>query len=168
MYCARVVNRWPSKDCVSLSDNDIEAPPSPPVKWLNLGLLSLASLFALVLWFSASAVVPQLTAEWHLSGVQQSWLTMSVQIGFVIGALVSAAFNLADRISPPRLVAVSALLGALFNGAIPFLDAGATPTILFRFLTGVSLAGVYPPAAMHVGEHTIIVLHEPLDGIGDL
>ena len=154
MYCARVVNRWPSKDCVSLSDNDIEAPPSPPVKWLNLGLLSLASLFALVLWFSASAVVPQLTAEWHLSGVQQSWLTMSVQIGFVIGALVSAAFNLADRISPPRLVAVSALLGALFNGAIPFLDAGATPTILFRFLTGVSLAGVYPPGMKIVASWT--------------
>lgn len=52
-------------------------------------------------WFSASAVVPQLTSEWGLSGAQQSWLTMSVQVGFVTGALLSAILNLADRLPGP-------------------------------------------------------------------
>ena len=41
--------------------------------------------------------VPQLTIEWNLTDGEQSWLTMSVQLGFVIGALVSAFLNLPDR-----------------------------------------------------------------------
>ncbi|MDQ4076535.1 MAG: MFS transporter [Chloroflexota bacterium] len=125
------------------------ASPTLPVslagKWRNLGLLALAELLAMALWFSASAVVPQLTTEWGLSGGEQSWMTMSVQIGFVVGALVSAILNLADRISARHLFAASALAGALFNGAIPLFDSGPGPTIVLRFLTGVSLAGVYPP-----------------------
>src|SRR5688572_24354384 len=67
-------------------------------KWRNLALLATSELLAMTLWFSASTVAPQLTAEWHLSGNQQAWLTMSVQLGFVGGALLSAVFNLADRL----------------------------------------------------------------------
>ena len=114
-----------------------------PGKWRTVGLLALAELLAMSVWFSASAVVPQLTAEWGLSGAQQSWLTMSVQVGFVTGALLSAVLNLADRLPAQRLVAASAVLAAAANAAIPFLDAG--PAMAFRFLTGMALAGVYPP-----------------------
>ena len=67
------------------------------VKWRSLGFLALAELLAMGLWFSASAVVPQLTGQWGLSGTQQAWLTMSVQIGFVLGTLISGTLNLADR-----------------------------------------------------------------------
>ncbi len=70
---------------------------TPPRKWRNLTALALAELLAMALWFSASAVVPQLTIEWKLSGGQASWMTMSVQIGFVCGTLLSAMLNLADR-----------------------------------------------------------------------
>ena len=114
-------------------------------KWRNLWLLTLAELFAMGLWFSASAVVPQLTAEWQLTGNQQSWLTMTVQAGFVAGAIVSAATNLADRISPHTLLAASALAGAGFNAAIALLAGAAGPAMVLRFLTGFCLAGVYPP-----------------------
>jgi MFS family permease len=114
-------------------------------KWWSLSLLAVAELLAMSLWFSASAVVPQLTLEWDLSGAQQSWLTMSVQIGFVAGALVSAALNLADRLSARWLFAASALLGAIFNAAIALFATAPEGTIMLRFLTGVCLAGVYPP-----------------------
>jgi MFS family permease len=119
---------------------------SMPGKWRTLGFLILAELLAMSVWFSASAVVPQLTAEWGLSSGAQSWLTMSVQVGFVTGALLSAVLNLADRLSAQRLVAVSALIAAGFNAAIPLLDAGPGPTLVLRFLTGMALAGVYPPS----------------------
>lgn len=119
--------------------------PHLPGKWRTISLLVIAELFAISVWFSASAVVPQLTAEWELSGAEQSWLTMSVQIGFVVGALLSAVLNLADRLSAQRLVAVSALAAAVFNAAIPLLDAGPAPALALRFLTGMALAGVYPP-----------------------
>ena len=107
-------------------------------------LLAVAELLAMALWFSASAVVPQLTAEWGLSGGERSWLTMSVQLGFVVGALLSALFNLADRIPIPRLFGCSALLGAIFNGLILLVSADPLPIFFLRFLTGVALAGVYP------------------------
>ena len=97
------------------------------------------------LWFSASAVVPQLTAEWGLDGGQQSWLTMSVQLGFVGGALISALLTLSDRVSPPPLIAISTLAGALFNGLIPVADGSLGVVLGLRFLTGAALAGVYPP-----------------------
>ena len=110
-----------------------------------MGLLAAAELLAMTVWFSASAVVPQLTAEWHLSGGQRSWLTMSVQIGFVAGALLSAVLNLADRFAAHRLFAASTLVAAGANAAIPLLDAGPGPTLALRFVTGFALAGVYPP-----------------------
>lgn len=114
-------------------------------KWTQVGLLAFAELLAMTVWFSASAVVPQLTAEWNLSGAQKSWLTMSVQIGFVAGALLSAVLNLADRYAANRFVAASAFLAAGANAAIPLLDPGLGPTLALRFLTGFALAGVYPP-----------------------
>jgi MFS family permease len=114
-------------------------------KWRVLSFLAFAELLAMALWFSGSAVVPQLTAEWHLSGSSQAWMTMSVQIGFVIGALMSAMLNLPDRLPLTALIAWSTALGALCNVAIPLFDAGTGVTILLRTLTGMTLAGVYPP-----------------------
>ena len=107
--------------------------------------LGVAEILSMALWFSASAVVPQLILEWGLDDGQQSWLTMSVQLGFVAGALTSAVLNLADRIPPRWLVAGSAALGALFNAAIALFVDSAAPAIVLRFLTGFTLAGVYPP-----------------------
>jgi len=114
-------------------------------KGRNLALLALVVLLAKTVWFSASAVVPQLVGEWGLSAGQQAWMTMTVQIGFVVGALLSAVFNLADRFPAEKLLAGSALAAAVANGAIPLLDAGPGPTLALRFATGIFLAGVYPP-----------------------
>jgi MFS family permease len=114
-------------------------------KWRNVSLLAFATLLAMSVWFSASAVVPQLTAEWRLSGALQSWLTTSVQLGFVAGALLSSLLTLSDRLPIPRLFAISALAAAAFNAAIPLLGAGPGAALAFRFLTGFALAGVYPP-----------------------
>lgn len=121
-------------------------------KWQQLLLLAVIQWLAMTLWFSASAVIGPLKAQWYLSPGQEAWLTISVQLGFVIGALASAVLNLADRIPPPRLMAACSLLGAGFNAAIPLLvgsdrgrtEAGFLAVILLRMATGVMLAGVYP------------------------
>ena len=110
-----------------------------------LVILSLAELLAMSLWFSATAVIPALTAEWHLSAGDQAWLTMSVQCGFVVGTLLSAVLTLSDVFSARNVFAVSAVLGALANSAIPLFATGLESALVFRFLTGVCLAGVYPP-----------------------
>jgi MFS family permease len=112
-----------------------------------------AQLFAMSLWFSASAVVPQFTKEWSLDSGQQSWLTMSVQTGFVAGALFSAGFNLADRIPANRLIALGAVAGAAANAAI-VIAPGVAPVLALRFLTGFSLAAVYPPGMKLIASWT--------------
>ncbi|MCP3917659.1 MAG: MFS transporter [bacterium] len=116
-------------------------------KWPVLTALAMAELLAMSLWFSASAVVPQLEAEWALDATSRAWLTMSVQLGFVAGALASAITSLSDRVSAAKLFAVCALLGALANASIPALDGAGGPglAIGMRFVTGICLAGVYPP-----------------------
>lgn len=115
-----------------------------PGKWRTLFLLSLAELLAMSVWFSASAVVPALTEAWDLSDSGQAWLTMSVQIGFVVGALGSSVLTLADRIPSRTFFASTALLAALATALIPLLARGLSLALVLRFLTGMVLAGVYP------------------------
>ena len=50
-----------------------------------LGILSVAELLGMSLWFAASAVSPQLAARWSLESQQAGWLTTIVQLGFVLG-----------------------------------------------------------------------------------
>ena len=113
-------------------------------KWRTLWLLSLAELLGMAVWFSASAVVPALTDAWGLSAGGRAWLTMSVQVGFVVGALASAVFNLADRLPSCRLFAASAVAAGIATALIPLASTGLGLALVLRFLTGVFLAGVYP------------------------
>jgi MFS family permease len=117
-----------------------------PARWRTLALLAIAELLGMSLWFSGSAVVPALTKEWNLSSGAASWLTLSVQLGFVTGTLLSALFNLPDIISPRHLFTLTAIAAAIANGAFGFLAHEASAGIPLRFLTGLFLAGVYPPA----------------------
>ena len=113
-------------------------------KWRTLLLLALAELLGMSVWFSASAVVPVLTQAWALDEAGRAWLTMSVQMGFVIGAFGSALFNLSDLISARKLFTASALLAALSTAMIAWFATSLIPALILRFLTGFFLAGVYP------------------------
>ncbi len=115
-------------------------------KTANLLMLALSALLAKSLWFSASAVVPQLSVYWSLDSDQRAWLTMSVQLGFVAGALCSAILNLSDRFDLKRFVVISTLFAAAANLAIVAGQVSYDAAIALRFLTGFGIAGVYPPA----------------------
>jgi MFS family permease len=109
-------------------------------------LLAIAELFSMSLWFSGSAVVPSLAREWNLSEGAANWLTLSVQLGFVAGTLLSALLNLPDIIKPRHLFTLTAIAGALVNSAFGLFARSVAVAIALRFLTGMFLAGVYPPA----------------------
>ncbi|HEX6044069.1 MAG TPA: MFS transporter [Pyrinomonadaceae bacterium] len=116
-----------------------------PGRWRALTLLAAAELLGMSLWFSGSAVVPALASEWNLTGEQVSWIAIAVQLGFVAGTLLSATLNLPDIITTRHLFAVSAFLGAAANAIFGLYVKDPQTAILLRFLTGVCLAGVYPP-----------------------
>lgn len=114
-------------------------------KRANLLLITLAQVLALSLWFSGTAAGPGLLRE--ASGAVpgfQSWLTSSVQAGFVLGTLLSAVLSLPDRFDPRRVFAAAALAGAVVNAVILLLPVGGAADLVCRFLTGAALAGVYP------------------------
>jgi MFS family permease len=110
-----------------------------------LVLLAGAQVFAFGVWFSASALAPQLAASWSLTPQQSGWLTTIVQLGFVAGTAVAAVLNLADIIPIRSYYAASALAAAACNAALLAVD-GYAPALALRFGTGFFLAGVYPPA----------------------
>ena len=112
--------------------------------WKMLGLLALAELLGMSVWFSASAVSAQYRAMWQLSPAETGWLTTIVSLGFVCGTAIAAILNLADVVPGRLLFSVSACIASLTNAAL-LADPGYRATLFFRFLTGVSLAGVYPP-----------------------
>jgi MFS family permease len=106
--------------------------------------ICLAELGALSLWFSATAVIPSLTTAW-MSPAAQAWLSMAVTLGFVAGTAISAILTLADWIGARRLFAIAATGAALANLALlVWMDAFGI-VMACRFLTGLMLAGAYPP-----------------------
>jgi MFS family permease len=117
----------------------------PPVgRWRFLALLAIAVVLSMTIWFSATAVVTELTARWRLSPSGAAWLTNGVQLGFVVGALGSSLVNLADLVRLHRLMAVAAAAGAAANLFL-LTEPGIAGAVAARILTGVALAGVYPP-----------------------
>ena len=117
-----------------------------PARWRQLAVLSLAELLALSLWFSASAVLPALQHEWALGAGGSAGLTIAVQLGFIAGTLASALGNLPDVWSARHLMAGSALVGAAANAALALWVDSLAPALALRFVTGVAMAGAYPPA----------------------
>jgi MFS family permease len=116
-----------------------------PSRWRVLALLAVAELLGMSLWFAASAVSAQYATRWALTPSAAGWLTTIVQVGFVAGTAVSALLNLPDVVPLRPLFAVSAVAGALANAAL-LVVTDYRATLVCRFLTGVALAGVYPPA----------------------
>lgn len=118
---------------------------SDPRRWRVLGLLALAELLGMSIWFAGSAIAPQLQAAWGLSGSQVGWLSTAVQLGFVAGTAVIAVLNLADIVASRVLFSVAAACGAAFNASLLLTDGFGT-AVATRFACGFCLAGVYPPA----------------------
>ncbi|MGI9507076.1 MAG: MFS transporter [Geminicoccaceae bacterium] len=113
-------------------------------KGWSLGLLLIAEVAAMGLWFVSAAILPDLLQEVALSSARQAALSSSVQAGFMVGAIMSAVLGLPDRFDPRRIFAISAILGGLFNAALLVVDPGSALSIGARFITGALLAGVYP------------------------
>jgi MFS family permease len=96
-------------------------------------------------WFSASAIAPQLREAWSLSATQTGWLTSAVQLGFVAGTAAAALLNLADLVPARVYFGASALAAAACNAAL-LAAGGFEAALVTRFGVGFFLAGVYPPA----------------------
>ncbi len=117
----------------------------PPAAFRELGVLVTAVVLGMSPWFSATVVAGPMAQEWGVSPSRAIWLTLGVQLGFVLGSLVSASLLLADRLQPRRLAAWSAATAAISTTLLVLPGIGSTTAVLLRIIVGMALAGVYPP-----------------------
>ena len=139
----------PANSSPESDDDSAVAMDRPPQQRGQLVLLAVAVVLSMSPWFSTAAVMPQLRKLWRLDSNAASWLTISVQLGFVFGALLSSVLNLADRVRPRRLILVGSVSAAVANMGV-VQGGGYGPALISRFVTGAALAFVYPPAVKAV------------------
>ncbi|MBD0833602.1 MFS transporter [Aestuariibaculum sediminum] len=114
-----------------------------PVKFI-LPIIVIAQFFCTSLWFAGNAVLGDLVKSFNLDTTVVGHLTSAVQFGFIIGTLIFALFTVSDRYSPSKVFLFCALLGACFNLGTTLNGNSFINIVLFRFLTGFCLAGIYP------------------------
>ena len=93
-------------------------------KYTALSLISLCLIGALSTWFSATVILPELSDMAQLSDSQEIWLTNGVQLGFVLGALIIAVFNISDIVSLTKLIGLCCTGAALANALLIFSNGG--------------------------------------------
>ena len=119
--------------------------PQPTGRFRALLILSICIILSMTTWFSATAVIPKLQSIWNLTPTLSAWLTIGVQLGFVIGAIGSSIVSLSDVVSSKKLMIYGSIGAAIANLGLLLVD-NAYLAIFLRLMTGVFLALVYPPS----------------------
>ena len=107
-------------------------------------VIVLAQFCCTSLWFAGNAVMSDLVLNFALPPEALGHLTSAVQLGFITGTLLFAFLRVADRFSPSKVFFFCALAGAVFNLEAALEMNNFASLLIFRFLTGFSLAGIYP------------------------
>jgi len=107
-------------------------------------IIVLAQFLCTSLWFAGNAVLSDLIKGLETSSGFLAQLTSSVQFGFISGTLIFAILTISDRFSPSKVFFICAVIAALCNLGLTFPDGSTFSLLLFRFLTGFFLAGIYP------------------------
>jgi len=109
-----------------------------------LPIIIFSQFFCTSLWFAGNAILSDLIVNFGISENSLGYLSSSVQLGFIVGALVFAILCFADRYSPSKVFFVCAILAAFFNLGMVWEGNTLLSILVFRFFTGFFLAGIYP------------------------
>lgn len=108
-----------------------------------LGLAGLATF---------SALLPQFRAVWGLSNTQAGWLTGVYYAAYVIAVPVLTA--LTDHRDARKILLVGLGAGAVASFGFAVWADGFGSALVWRFLSGISLAGIYMPGLKLLSDHT--------------
>ncbi|MEO0604508.1 MAG: MFS transporter, partial [Myxococcota bacterium] len=113
-----------------------------PTPFVVLASIVAAQFAGTCPWFAGNAVLPELEATLGITG-SIAFTTSAVQFGFIVGTLVLAVSGITDRWSASTVFTLAALGAAVTNlGMLAAYDQ--LSLAMWRFGTGVALAGVYP------------------------
>lgn len=111
---------------------------------LILPIIVIAQFFCTSLWFAGNSIISDIARDFNLDQNFLAHLTSAIQFGFITGTLVFAVLTISDRFSPSKVFFLSSILAGLFNLGISLNNITPAEILLFRFLTGFFLAGIYP------------------------
>jgi len=115
-----------------------------PGKAVSLGLLLACEVAAMTVWFASAAVVSSIRQTTTIGAQEAALLTSALQVGFVLGTLISALLTLADRFDPRRLFMASALTAAGATALLSLLPPTGPLVLALRLISGMCMAGIYP------------------------
>lgn len=105
-----------------------------------------------MLGFSAvPALLPELQSAWSLSATAAGALTGAFFAGYMVAVPVLTA--LTDRIDARKVYLAATLLAALGNAGLALLAQDFTSGVVFQFLAGIGLAGMYMPGLKLLTDH---------------
>lgn len=125
---------------------------SKTTNWI-LPLLIFSQFCCTSLWFAGNSIVTDLIRTFNLDAQSLGYISSSVQFGFIIGTFIFALFTISDRFSPSKVFFICAVSGAIFNLGMLYLNNSLLTILGFRFLTGFSLAGIYPVGMKIAADH---------------
>lgn len=109
-----------------------------------LPIIVISQFLCTSLWFAGNAVLLDIIKNFPTELNLLANLTSMVQLGFITGTLVFAVFAISDIFSPSKVFFICGIAAALFNLGVSLPISDANLLLLFRFLTGFMLAGIYP------------------------
>lgn len=111
---------------------------------LILPIIVVSQFFCTSLWFAGNSIISDMARDLNLDQHFLAHLTSAIQFGFIAGTLVFAILSISDRFSSSLVFFISSILAGLFNLGISLNNIDSSEILLFRFLTGFFLAGIYP------------------------
>lgn len=111
---------------------------------LTLPIITISQFLCTSLWFAGNSIIFDIAKDRGLEPQFLAHLTSAIQFGFISGTLLFAIFTISDRFSPSLVFFCSSILAGLFNLGISIDGIHSTELLIFRFLTGFFLAGIYP------------------------
>ena len=118
-----------------------------------LPVIVISQFFCTSIWFASNAILGDIIETFQLESGFLANLTSSVQFGFIAGTFLFALFTIADRYSPSKVFFVSSIFAALCNLGVTINGIDSTALLVFRFLTGFFLAGIYPVGMKIASDH---------------
>jgi MFS family permease len=115
-------------------------------------LVCLVEIFGLASIAVFPALLPTFQAEWNLSNTAAGWISAAYYAGYMI--LVPVLTSITDRVDARRIMGLGAIFGVLTAVGYAYFARGFWSALLLRFLSGVSLAGIYMPGLKVVSDLT--------------
>ena len=123
-------------------------PGSPGLRRTQLALFG-AGLATFLLLYSTQALLPNLSANLHLTPGQASWTVSAASIGLAVAVIPISA--LSERFGRTRIMTIAVFAAVAIALVLPFTGDLGTLTAL-RALQGVALAGLPATAVAFLAE----------------